>query len=93
MDNNDSQLRMQARIRLIARFIFYIHVVVYILVNAGLLAINLLTSPGNLWFYWPLLGWGIGLFIHGLVTFAIGMLTFRDMEEKELQKLKSQQER
>jgi uncharacterized membrane protein len=31
------------------------------MVNLLLPIIDLLT-PGPLWFYWPLLGWGIGLF-------------------------------
>lgn len=50
---------------------FYIHLVVYVLVNAGLFAINALTrGPGDgWWFYWPLAGWGIGLLIHFAVTF------------------------
>ena len=34
------------------------------IVNGGLLAINLLSSPGHWWFYWPMLGWGIGLAAH-----------------------------
>ena len=31
-----------------------------------LIAVNLLTTPDRLWFYWPLLGWGIGILAHGL---------------------------
>lgn len=27
--------------------------------------LNLVTDPGNWWFFWPLLVWGIGLAIHG----------------------------
>jgi hypothetical protein len=50
---------------------FYIHVFIYTAVNTGLFAINALTRDGGTWwFYWPLLGWGIGLTIHALVTFA-----------------------
>lgn len=45
---------------------FYGHATAYALVNAGLLLINLLTSPAYLWVVWPLLGWGIGLASHGL---------------------------
>ncbi|MGI8484796.1 MAG: 5-bromo-4-chloroindolyl phosphate hydrolysis family protein [Thermomicrobiales bacterium] len=30
-----------------------------------LLLINLLTNPHSLWFFWPLLPWGVGLAIHG----------------------------
>lgn len=50
----------------------YIHLLVFAVVNAGLFGINWLTrgDDGGWWFYWPLLGWGIGLFIHILVVVA-----------------------
>ncbi len=35
---------------------FKIHFAVYVLVNLLLIVINLLTTPDELWFYWPLLG-------------------------------------
>ena len=41
-----------------------VHGVTYAAVNAGLLLINVLTSPGFLWFLFPLGGWGIGLLHH-----------------------------
>jgi 2TM domain len=47
---------------------FEIHVVVYVLVNALLLIINLLNRDGGLWFFYPLIGWGIGLTIHYLAA-------------------------
>jgi len=47
---------------------FYIHLSIYLLVNALLLAIDLATTPDHLWFYWPLLGWGIGILAHGLAV-------------------------
>ena len=51
---------------------FYIHLLVYLVVNAGLFTINALSKGdgGNWWFYWPLAGWGIGLVIHSLATFG-----------------------
>jgi hypothetical protein len=49
---------------------FYVHLTVYLTVNAFLLVINLLTSRDSLWFYWPLLGWGAAVAIHGLVVFG-----------------------
>jgi hypothetical protein len=49
---------------------FYSHALVYVLVNAGLAAINLLTSPERIWFGFPMLGWGIGLLAHGVSVFA-----------------------
>ena len=46
---------------------FVSHVFVYVSVNALLAYINLSTTPDALWFYWPLLGWGLGVFMHGLM--------------------------
>ena len=54
-----------------ARLGFYIHLTAYLVVNALLVAINLATSTKHLWFKWPLLGWGVGIVAHALVTFAL----------------------
>ena len=48
---------------------FYTHLIAYLLINVGLLTINLVISPGELWFYWLLLGWGIGIYFHGMGVF------------------------
>ncbi len=48
---------------------FKIHFAVYVLVNLLLIVINLLTTPDELWFYWPLLGWGIGIIAHGAAVY------------------------
>jgi hypothetical protein len=47
---------------------FFFHFSAYVLVNLILIAVNLLTTPDVLWFYWPLLGWGIGILAHGLAV-------------------------
>ena len=46
---------------------FVTHLFVYIAVNLLLAFINLSSSPDALWFHWPLLGWGLGVFLHGLM--------------------------
>ena len=66
----DDQRRRRARTWVKALLGFYIHATVFGAVNVGLLLINLLTSPGYLWFLWPLFGWGIGLAAHGLAVFG-----------------------
>lgn len=38
----------------------------------GLFAINALTAFGSWWFYWPLIGWGIGLTAHAVSVFLAG---------------------
>ena len=47
---------------------FFFHFSAYVLVNAILIAVNLIFTPDKLWFYWPLLGWGIGILAHGLAV-------------------------
>jgi fatty acid desaturase len=49
-----------------ARRGFIAHLVIYILVNIMLIAINLIYVPGELWFFYPLIGWGIGVAMHYL---------------------------
>jgi len=53
-----------ARIKAEARVKFYNHLYIYMGVNAFLIVINLISSPFNWWFPFPLLGWGLGLFFH-----------------------------
>ena len=51
---------------------YYIHLVIYAVVNAGLFLINAATrgEDGSWWFIWPLAAWGIALAINTLVVFA-----------------------
>ena len=53
----------QARRRVRAYKLFFAHAIVFVVVNALLLLIDVATG-GGLWFYWPLFGWGIGLAAH-----------------------------
>lgn len=48
------------------RISFYVHAAIYVLVNILLLVINLVFVPQFLWFFLPLIGWGIGLTMHYL---------------------------
>ena len=58
---------------------FYRHLVVYCMVNLFLFILNVTTAPEQLWFYWPLFGWGIGLAMHALSAFGPAG-TFEDQE-------------
>ena len=35
----------------------------------------------NWWFFWPLLGWGIGIVSHAFTTFGVFGIFGRDWEE------------
>jgi len=65
---------------------FYTHALIYVLVNVGLFVINLLTG-GVWWFFWPLIGWGIGLGVHALNVFGIGGRLGQDWEERKTREL------
>jgi 2TM domain len=86
---NDSQLQKRARHRVNQKMGFYIHLTVYVLVNLGLAVINLSTG-GQRWHLWPLAGWGLGLAIHGFVTFVSlrGDGLRERMLEREVERLK-----
>ncbi|MBB2777897.1 UNVERIFIED_ORG: transcriptional regulator with XRE-family HTH domain [Comamonas terrigena] len=65
---------------------FYIHLAQYVVVIAALCAINLLTAPHRLWFYWAALGWGIAILAHAATIF--GWLPFlgADWEKRQVEK-------
>tara|TARA_R110000868_G_scaffold51116_12_gene162431 strand:+ start:2637 stop:2960 length:324 start_codon:yes stop_codon:yes gene_type:complete len=63
---------------------FYGNLVSYIIVNIGLLILNLVTSPDYLWFFWPLLGWGVGVFFHGMKVFNYMPFLGKDWEEQKI---------
>ncbi|HEX9881784.1 MAG TPA: 2TM domain-containing protein [Hyphomicrobium sp.] len=58
--------------RLLGDIGFKIHFAAYVGVNLLLLVINLLTTPNELWFFWPLVGWGIGIVAHGAAVYYSG---------------------
>ncbi len=65
---------------------FYISAGMYALVIPCLWILNL-SIGGRIWAYWPTLGWGIGLTIHGLSVFAGGSFFGAEWEEKKVEEL------
>ena len=61
--------RAHARVQAIKGF--YVHGVAFLVVPIALFALNALVG-GAWWFYWPLIGWGIGLGLHALAVFGFG---------------------
>ncbi len=84
MENKESYQRAKKRVE--AKIGFYIHLAFYIGVNILLIIINLSTSPQHIWFQWPLLGWGMGLFFHGMSIFVFSGKKFREIKEKMIEK-------
>lgn len=65
---SDDDLLRVARKRVGLKMGFYTHLLIYVLVNAALLLLNRLYGGGIHWHMFPLMGWGLGLLIHGIVT-------------------------
>ncbi|RME97855.1 MAG: hypothetical protein D6772_09870, partial [Bacteroidetes bacterium] len=77
-----------ARKRVKAKKDFYKHLATYCVLGGFFFVLNVLTSPGRWWFYWPMLGWGIGVATHYLNTFGFpgSGAGSSEWEEKELAK-------
>jgi len=71
---------------------FYGNLIAYIAVNIGLMVINLLTSPEYLWFFWPMLGWGIGVLFHGMKVFNYMPFLGKEWEEKKIKEFMDKEE-
>jgi hypothetical protein len=87
-EQTDDTLRRRAERRVKLKMGFFIHAGIFGLVNLGLFAIDSV-SGGKPLAPWPLAGWGLGLAIHGIVTFVkLRGEGFKDrLEERELQRL------
>jgi hypothetical protein len=66
MASTEEDLRALAVKRIKDKQDFLSHVATYAVVNAGLIAVWAMTGAGYRWFLWPLLGWGVGLALHGI---------------------------
>lgn len=68
---------------------FYGNLTSYCLVIPFLACLNLITDASHLWFFWPMLGWGIGIVAHGVNTFGTG----KSWEDRKIQQLMEQEKR
>ena len=66
---------------------FYKHLGIYIIVGLFFYAMNMVTDPNDLWFFFPLLPWGVGLGIHYLSVFGLPGtdILSKEWEEKQME--------
>ena len=88
----EDKLRKLARKRAQAKIGFYVHLVIYVIINVFLVLLWYITSDTTElpWFIYPLIGWGIGLVAHGVYTFYGSTGLEDSMTERELANLKAQ---
>lgn len=81
-----------ARKRANAKLGWFMHASIYLIVNAFLVALSL--WHGRAWAAFPLLGWGLGLAIHGVaVWFAVAGSALREgLVQRERARLAAQRD-
>jgi len=62
---------------------YYSHLGTYLVFGLFFFILNAITSFGHWWFYWPMLGWGIGIGLHTVKVFAYG----NGWEERKAQEI------
>ena len=83
----DKRKVKKARKRVKDKKEFYEHLYTYLGMAAFFFLLNMFTG-GYMWFYWPMLGWGIGLIFHYINVFGVpgvGQLD-ENWEQRELRK-------
>ncbi|SFB76989.1 2TM domain-containing protein [Kaistella jeonii] len=85
--NNIKYLEAQKRVKRLKGF--YIHAVVYVLVNLFIIAQNVESgaSLSNMENYWTAIFWGVGLLGHATSVFLPNMLMGKDWEERKIREL------
>lgn len=86
----NEEIERRAKRRVDMKMGFYVHALVFVLVNLGLYALGEV-GHGVRWQVFPLWGWGLGLAIHGVVTFVSlrGEGLRERMMAEEVERLKS----
>ncbi|NQX82869.1 MAG: 2TM domain-containing protein [Flavobacteriaceae bacterium] len=66
---------------------FYYNIVSFCLVIPTLAFINFRFSPNQIWFYYNMIGWGIGILIHALYIFGRNPFISKNWEQNKIQEL------
>ena len=87
------ELDRLARKRAGAKLGWYGHATLYLVINLAMLAFSKYGFGSRPWSAFPLLGWGLGLALHGISVFVLGTGGgFRErMVQQEREKLQLQQ--
>ena len=84
MRHEEALRRARKRVREMRAW--YTSAAMYAIVIPCLWAMNLIQG-GKIWAYWPTLGWGLGLTIHGLSVFAGRSFFGSDWEQKKVDEI------
>jgi len=82
---DDSERREAALERVKAKREFKNHAAVYVVINTMLVLIWAFSGQGYFWPVWPMLGWGVGLVLHGWKVFYEKPISEEDIR-REMEK-------
>jgi hypothetical protein len=83
----DTQQSLEEARRYVRRKrIFYLVLGIWISLSLMWFVIDILDDSSSFWFYWPMLGTGIGVAITAIVLLGIGGLFGLDWERREIDK-------
>ncbi|MDR3024117.1 2TM domain-containing protein [Chryseobacterium sp.] len=86
-DDSAAYKRAQKRVKEMKSF--YMNLISYCTVCSFLIFINLYTSSRNQWFWFPVLGWGIGVASHAFQVFGVG----ESWQEKKIREIMNKQKK
>jgi hypothetical protein len=69
---SDDDIERLARKRAGAKLGWYLHAVIYVVVNLVMFGLSRYGWGQRPWSVFPLLGWGLGLALHGVSVFVLG---------------------
>lgn len=73
---------------------FYVGLMAYVIVIPGLAYIYYTYTPNTIqWFWFPAIGWGIGMIFHALKAFNLNPFLDRNWEERKLKEFMEEEER
>jgi hypothetical protein len=84
--------REEARRWIRRKRIFYTIVGIYLCLSVMWFAIDLLDDSSGYWFYWPMLGTGLGVVVTGVVLGGVGGVFGADWERRQVEKYIGQQD-
>ncbi|MCG9479297.1 MAG: 2TM domain-containing protein [Actinomycetia bacterium] len=85
MDEKEKYIKAKKRVEEIKGF--YAHLITYISVIIVLMVINLVTSPGFLWFLIVAGAWGFGLFWHAMGVFVFTKSFGASWEQRKIKEI------
>ena len=86
MSESSSEALAEARRHVRRKRIFYIVLGIWIALSLMWFAIDMADDSSSVWFYWPMLGTGLGVAITGVVLLGVGGLFGVEWERREIDK-------